>query len=146
MIPKFKAYDLTENEWINLGRIVLCEKGELWYLQGLDENFKDIDPPYFKEDLGKAWVLLQSTGLFDKNGKEIYEGDILKENSMVGIVKFGRYLDYEYIQYGLDGWLFSEKLKLGFVDTPLTEYVLDPHCSIEVIGNKFEHPHLLEEE
>ena len=90
--------------------------------------------------------LLQSTGLKDKNDKEIFEGDILKENSMLGIVKFGRYLDYEYIQYGLDGWLFSEKLKLGFVDTPLTEYVLDPHCSIEVIGNIYEHPHLLEEE
>lgn len=139
MIPKFRAWDKKKErmiEWIDLD-----------FSKDNGEDFITVfEPTGIVRDAIISPILLQSTGLFDRNGKEIYEGDILKENSMVGIVKFGRYLDYEYIQYGLDGWLFSEKLKLGFVDTPLTEYVLDPHCSIEVIGNKFEHPHLLEEE
>ncbi|WP_301420048.1 YopX family protein [Mammaliicoccus lentus] len=139
MITKFKVWDKHNEqmiEWIDL--------------DFSKDNGKDFitvfEPTGIVRDAIISPILLQSTGLFDKNGKEIFEGDILKENSMLGIVKFGRYLDYEYIQYGLDGWLFSEKLKLGFVDTPLTEYVLDPHCSIEVIGNVYQHPHLLEEE
>ena len=138
MIPKFRFYN------IKLRTIYKVINVDLYNEQVdclLEKQYSDVITWDIKDG-----VLMQSTGLKDKNGKEIFEGDILKENSMVGIVKFGRYLDYEYIQYGLDGWLFSEKLKLGFVDTPLTEYVLDPHCSIEVIGNKFEHPHLLEEE
>lgn len=135
MTQKFRAYLNIHKKIVDVQEINYKHKEIVW----VDEKYTEVDN---FEDV----ELLQSTGLKDKNGTEIFEGDILKENSMVGIVKFGRYLDYEYIQYGLDGWLFSEKLKLGFVDTPLTEYVLDPHCSIEVIGNKFEHPHLLEEE
>lgn len=135
MTQKFRAYLNIHKKIVDVQEINYKHKEIVW----VDEKYTEVDN---FEDV----ELLQSTGLKDKNGTEIFEGDILKENSMVGIVKFGRYLDYEYIQYGLDGWLFSEKLKLGFVDTPLTEYVLDPHCSIEVIGNIYEHPHLLEEE
>lgn len=140
MIPKFRAWDKNNAymEYTDKNLTVVFAQGGI---QVVDHTTFSSSCTNMEE-----YVLMQSTGLLDKNGNEIFEGDILKENSMLGIVKFGRYLDYEYIQYGLDGWLFSEKLKLGFVDTPLTEYVLDPHCSIEVIGNIYEHPHLLEEE
>lgn len=54
MLPKFRAYDLVEKEWINIRTVGLSDNGELWYLQSWDNNENDIDPPYFEKDLGKT--------------------------------------------------------------------------------------------
>jgi len=80
-----------------------------WYISGeCDNDWKDV-------------VIQQYTGLHDKNGKEIYEGDIVNDD---GIVEFvgGRYI----IIYP------DEKFEdlIGSED--------------EIIGNVFENPKLLE--
>jgi len=75
----------------------------------------------------------QFTGLLDKNGKEIYEGDIIeyKSSNFRGIVK---YHTSPETRFYLDGYDFGKKW-----------HELHATSDLEIIGNKFENPELIEE-
>ena len=84
---------------------------------------------------GEEPIFMQYTGLKDKNGKEIYEGDVL--------YKFG--IDdapYE-VKYGVQP-ISHEWLGIGFYTEHLGEmgYIFGGE-EIEVIGNIYENPELL---
>lgn len=125
MIPKFRAWDKQECEFVPyLRNIVLKHDGTIERIEyempheGIVYN----DISYFE--------LMQSTGLKDKHGVEIYDKDIVRDS----------YGDILLIEWLDDGFVLTDFFSGGY-----------DHCNIddselyEVIGNKFKHPHLLEE-
>lgn len=78
---------------------------------------------------GKRFILMQFTGLEDKNGKEIYDGDILKGNKCNFVVIF---------TIGS----FMVKPSEGHGIQMLNEFLLS-NGEKEIIGNIYENPELL---
>lgn len=78
-----------------------------------------------------ALELMQYTGLHDKNGKEIYEGDIVGDNKIKWIVKWNKH-------------------RMGFSLYPTTEQLYDEmpinvenKLGFKILGNIYDNPELL---
>lgn len=139
---KFRIW-CKQNESMQRVSKIGFDEGKLWYV--LDEDH-ETQPPYFEDD--DDWVLMQYTGLKDKNGKEIYEGDIVKTHDQNNVIK------YEYGSFLVKG-LHADEYERTY--SVLYHYLVDatipdmPHSrfdgvttTLEVIGNIYENPKLLE--
>lgn len=82
---KFRAWDKVFKEMVQVNALVLDE-------QVVKVTYKNGNVA--KEDM-KEYELMQSTGLFDKKGAEIFEGDIITTNAYACILSFGEYTYFE---------------------------------------------------
>ena len=126
---KFKAKRKDNGEWVEGFLFELFFEG-IWCI-----GKEALEPNDYSEIIGqnRDWfeiipdTICQYTGLKDKNGKEIYEGDILH----------GEFYGYPFpcIETFTVKW---HKADAGF----LANYFNNAKC--EVIGNIFDNPELLE--
>lgn len=129
---KFRAWDTANNNYL-LGLNILC--GKDGFDGGWMGNNEDAWPFRNKEEVD----LEQFTGLLDKNGKEIYEGDIITWGELAsdrfGTVNFSVEYDARFASFG-----FRSSLGLQ----PFTwEGSVYPVIDVKVIGNIHENPDLL---
>jgi len=130
---KFRAWDKEEKRMFS---------GEgynktLYFLASwLEAHSKDNPLTNKKQDS----ILLQFTGLEDKNGKEIYEGDIVK---YTGYSAYGR--DSKTSQVLIEWDDKGAGFNLGWLTKPDDGDIGLSVIDIEVIGNIYENPELLKE-
>lgn len=124
MIPKYRAWDRLRKEMNYKVMVGNCDTD--------DENWTC---PIIWIEEEKDWLhfddyecIMQSTGLKDKNGKEIFEGDVVKCNGLLGTIEsFKAMWICSFMKY-------NNYQKVGFFAQ-----------EIEVVGNIYENPELLED-
>lgn len=149
MIPRLRAWDKEFKEMVQVDALVFDE-------QIIKTTYKNGN--VVKEDL-KNYVLMQSTGLKDKNGKEIFEGDILKFNDTWSDYCYEGYVDGEitgvnYVEiekettcFGFGKTRIPESSLFNLVNDEhftFKELITDTSFEFEIIGNIHTNPELLE--
>ncbi len=128
MTPKFRAYDGSSLNRMYQPDEVMVGNGDIWIID--------------EDSVAGDWIvnndlhLMQSTGLKDKNGKEIFEGDVVRQvrtqpttenETITGVVTM------------LEGaWLIMNDCE------QLASFLWSETDENEIIGNVYENPELLE--
>ena len=154
MIPRYRSWHKTWEEMGKVKRIRFDEKGDITTVFVIGETSGS--NAYLRDV-----ILMQSTGLFDRNGKEIFEGDVLKFND-----EWAEYCHEGYVDGSVEGINFVEVVRgeacfefgktrypesslfIRMEDERLTfaELIKSRDFEFEIVGNIYENPEYLEVE
>ena len=139
---KFRGKKVTNGVWAYGSLVYLDENGAAIYVQTDNGSAKVMDLVYVHPD-----TVCQFTGFLDKNGKEIYEGDVLRSDeypySCIGDKKRDNY-------FGLIEWNENEaafyivtiknpKSSVKGISDGISDYISQSALQdFEVIGNIYD--------
>lgn len=138
MIPRFRAWNKATKEMYGADDIIAINFEEkeicvqtIYFEQGLPDS-RDLDY-YDFDDI----VLMQSTGMRDKNDREIFEGDVLKATNLANWL--------EVVSFNENKAMFvSKETKRKIEETPLYDLFNTDIFEVEIIGNIHTNPKLAE--
>ena len=149
MIPRYRAWDVLAEKMIDEILMISFVRKEI--IGKFSDGSTSVPLKFEDKRNGEDVILMQSTGMVDRNGKEIFEGDILEIQGIRMVVKFG---SYEYVESSK-----SNGHTLGVVYDGLGFYVecinaadpdrispFEPETlkNSQIIGNVYENRELLE--
>lgn len=129
---KFRAYDSGSLCRMYQPDEVMVGDGNIWIID--------------EDAVAGEWIvnndlnLMQSTGLFDKDGQEIFEGDVISTYTDNLIIKRDNLLGF-YVEVDEKREYFAEIVDIEYLDL----FAKDFGVAVKVIGNIYENPKLLEE-
>lgn len=136
MDTKFRAWDEEKRKMFYRVVVGNCDQN--------DEN-RNCPLVYYE---GSGWkrfedlkYITQSTRTYDKEGREIFVGDVLQIDFVKAIVRFGKYRYYEEKKVLSGNGFYLECLNVADPDC-ISPYEPDVLDKAEIIGNIFENPTL----
>ena len=158
MTPRYRVWDVLAEEMINEILMISFVRKEI--IGKFSDGSTSVPLKFEDKRNGEDVILLQSTGLKDKGGKEIFEGDVLKFND-----EWNEYCHEGYVDGSVEGVNYVEVVrseacfefgKTKYPDSSLFILMEDEHLNFkdfiksedfefEIIGNIYENPELLED-
>lgn len=134
MIPRYRAWNKATKAMYEVDDIMSIDFGKseisvktLFFERTNHYDFDDV-------------VLMQSTGLRDKNDREIFEGDVVTDGHTMGDIKNHSTLGFYMVDDNGIERFFSD-------DTTIEDFGEDVETAsriLEIIGNIYENPELVE--
>lgn len=134
MIPNFRAFNKETKKMYGVDGFELSVR-KIYRCSLADDEFRcgRLETFHFVEDNFDDYILMQSTGMFDKNGVEIFDGDIVLTTRLIDYT----YKNFKGVVKMLEGrWLIDTGTDAVYLWSEIEEN--------EVIGNIYQNSELLE--